>query len=507
LDWFAADPRRHLLIVIDQLEELITLCAPEVREGFLRFLAGLLEGEKARLQIVATLRSDFEPQFADSAIKRHIESSEGLGGRLVVPPLRHDELREIIEKPAGERVLFFEPPSLVERLIEDVNNMPGALPLLSFALSELYLAYIERQREAQCEGAVIDRTITEEDYRKLGGVVGALSRRATEEYDACDAAHQATMRRVMLRMVATEGELARRRVPCEEMIYPRPEETERARAVVERLRAARLVVSGRADGDATDDDGGDYIEPAHDALVRAWGKLLDWRREATANLPVLRRLTEAAAEWTRRQRDSGLLWTSDPGLPLVRQHLTASDNALNQLETQFVQASVRRKQRNERLRWGGAITVPVFLIAVIVFIGHQWKKTEEERRLATARELTTHSVNNLSIDPELSVLLAIEAAETTYAVDGTALEEAQDVLVRAINAPRPQLTGSGNDELRAVAFSPDGKLLGTASNDGTATLWDAASGEHVRTLVSNGKEGKKGWRALHDRSVSDCQDV
>ena len=226
--WFAADPQRHLLLVIDQFEELVTLCSNAVRSAFLDFLADLLDREPDRLRVVLTLRSDFEPQFADSALQRHLQAGkETSEARFLAPPLQHHEFREIIEKPASERVLFFEPPALVDRLITEVIQMPGALPLLSFALSELYLKYVERQTAAQQRGEIIDRAITAEDYRQLGGVVGALSKRATEEYDACDETHRRTMQRVMLRMVATEGELARRRVPRDELIYPSTEETTR----------------------------------------------------------------------------------------------------------------------------------------------------------------------------------------------------------------------------------------------------------------------------------------
>ena len=89
--------------------------------------------------------------------------------------MTQNELREVIEKPAQERVLYFDPPELVDQLINDVVQMPGALPLLSFTLSELYLKYLQRRGS--------DRTMRESDYNQLGGVMGALTNRATEEYE------------------------------------------------------------------------------------------------------------------------------------------------------------------------------------------------------------------------------------------------------------------------------------------------------------------------------------
>jgi hypothetical protein len=378
--WFAVDPKRHLLLVIDQFEELITLCHDRERAAFLQFLADLIDRERERLRIVLTLRSDFEPLGRESVLERHLAADRKDGeARFLVPPLQQDELREIIEKPASERVLFFEPPALVDWLINEVIQMPGALPLLSFALSELYLKYVERHQTAQQNGKIINRTITEADYREVGGVVGALGKRANEEYETFDDKHRRTLQKVMLRMVATGGELVRRRVPYSELIYSRKEETQRASAVIERLKEARLVVSGRTGSSYAANGDGGYVEPAHDALVRSWGNLLDWKREAerasrpdtngrpsdtdaakTCDLPVQRQLTEAAAEWARRKRDTGLLWTGDPRLPRVRPQLKADDSWLNKTEWEFVYFSNRR-------RIGLALTFLLLIPAWVVF--------------------------------------------------------------------------------------------------------------------------------------------
>ena len=126
---------------------------------------------------------------------------------------RAAELREVTEKPAAARVLFFDPPELVDALIDEVIQTPGALPLLSFTLSELYLKYLKRQERAQRDGVTVERSLTAVDYQALGGVIGSLRTRANDIYAGLDATQQATMQRIMLRMVAVDGgELARRRV-------------------------------------------------------------------------------------------------------------------------------------------------------------------------------------------------------------------------------------------------------------------------------------------------------
>ena len=220
------------------------------------------------------------------------------------------DLREAIEGPASERVLYFEPPELVDRLIDEVILTPGALPLLSFTLSELYIEYVVSKRD--------NRALSQEDYEALGGVVGSLRNRANEEYGSLpDDDHRETMRRVMLRLVSVEGgELTRRRVHRSELVYPDEAENRRVKVVLGRLVDARLLVTGEEEGHAT-------VEPAHDALVRAWDKLLAWERLAEEYLPLQRRLTLAAGEWVSAGEadKKDLLWEDDPRLPQLQQTL------------------------------------------------------------------------------------------------------------------------------------------------------------------------------------------
>jgi hypothetical protein len=186
---------------------------------------------------VLSLRSDFEPQVRDAGLKffptvlkKEVGNTDTelkkrwLNGRFIVPAMTRAELRQAIEKPAETRVMYFQPHDLVEQLINEVADMPGALPLLSFALSELYLKYLKRQWDAQNGGITIDRALTQEDYQALGGVILSLTQRADEEYQALvqeNPAYSQVIRHVMLRMVALGGgELARRQVPLSELEYP-----------------------------------------------------------------------------------------------------------------------------------------------------------------------------------------------------------------------------------------------------------------------------------------------
>jgi energy-coupling factor transporter ATP-binding protein EcfA2 len=361
--WRQAHLHSKLLLVIDQAEELFSLCREaDQRQQFLLVLAQAVESHSQWFQLVFTLRSDFEPQFHGAAVESLWQCD-----RFLIRPMNREELRAAIEAPASAKVMYFDPPELVDRLIDEVNEMPGALPLLSFTLRELFLRYL---RTADTR---TNRAITAADYEALGGIKQSLVNRADEEYQALvkqDPAFADTMRRVMLRMVATGGTgNARRQVLLSELAYPEPE-GDRVNQVIARFKEARLLVSD------TNADHQPYVEPAHDALVEGWPRLLQWLESGTKEetldqkpgsdwlsfLPGLnlrekaaaldereklllqRRLTPAANDWHREQKKPKFLWHADARLPLLKQIRKRESAWFNATETEFVKCSLGRKR-------------------------------------------------------------------------------------------------------------------------------------------------------------------
>lgn len=378
---FAAQGPGPVLLVVDQFEELVTLCHndPE-RRLFQRLLTDLIADQV--LRVILTLRSDFEPQFAGDALQPF-----WAGARFVVPLPGRDELRRIIEGPAELKVLHFEPPELVERLVSAVHQMPGALPLLSFTLSELYIRRLQR--------AADDRALTAADYDSLDGVIGSLQHRIEALYLALpmhstDARPtQAHMRRLMLRLVSIQGgERTRRRIPLSELEFGDERENARLRALREALLDARLLVQGQDDSDG----GAAYIEPAHDALVCGWSRLSDWLHEEQEQLLFQRRLTQAAAEWTRGQ---GPLWDADPRLNLARS-LTAEPGRCNAAESGFIGASDRRRRRQRRLL---VSAVAAAFLAISTAAGIAWLQRQaavEQRKVAEQKRREADDQRNVA---------------------------------------------------------------------------------------------------------------
>lgn len=457
--WCQHHRNTKLLLVIDQAEELITLCQKEEeREEFLKLLKGVLDSEDLleQIRLVMTLRSDFEPQLRDTVLQPNWEKA-----RFLVTAMTREELRQAIEEPAAAQVMFFESPQLVNQLIEEVANMPGALSLLSFTLSELYIKYIESGRG--------DRTITQKDYNQLGGVTRSLTQRADHEYEKLvekNSAYKQAIRNVMLRMVAIGGgELARRRVIKSELKYPQAQgigkqvvifalsllipkglhklallflenyqtENERVQKVIQRFQEARLLVGGSDPEDNT------YIEPAHDELVRGWSKIKQWLKERQTkvekvgwerslmgwlpsqeespemeqplkvNLALQRELTTASNNWRRKQQNEGdrkalgFLWNDDPRLPQLKQVQQSKESWLNALEENFVARSLQRK-RNNLLRLISAVSVACLGIYGTAVFG------ESQATRSSITALIDSSKNALNTNQQLESLIAIVRA-------------------------------------------------------------------------------------------------
>lgn len=448
---------RSRLLIIDQFEELYTQCRDSrLQEQFLGRLRELMD-EPNGLTVIVTLRTDFEPRPAQSQALADIWPA----ARFLVPAMTVEEYREVIEGPAQIKALYFEPAGLVDELLDEVVAMPGALPLLSFALAELYRRAQIRRRESGSP----DRALSREDYESTGGVVGAVHRRATVLFERSDPLTRVVIRRLFLRMVSQEGaRLARRRVRLSELEFPDPDDQKRARLALDTYLDARLLVL---------DDG--YIEPAHDTLVVAWEKLQDWLAERGSQ-ELLRAVWRAARNWEEHDRSRGFLWNSDPRLP----QLQAMKSELNSLETVFVGASARiRKWRT----WS-IVGVTVAVIAALSFATwYSLEKAAEATRsadFAEARRLVTVGLGQLDAEqPGASLQTAIAALQATRR-HAEYLDTAETLLYQSIDmlAPRDPLArhllhfdGRASALVLSVDYSPDGDWLATGDSAGNALLW------------------------------------
>ncbi|MEG4530314.1 nSTAND1 domain-containing NTPase [Microcoleus sp. D2_18a_D3] len=494
--WAKNHPDSHLLIFIDKSEEIITLCQDEdERPEFFQQILTAIDAHRDKLRVVLSLRSDFETQVRDAGLKcfptvlkKEVGNTDTelkkrwLNGQFIVPAMTRAELREAIEKPAEARVMYFQPHDLVEQLINEVADMPGALPLLSFALSELYQKYLKRQRDAQNRGITIGRALTQEDYQALGGVIQSLTQRADEEYQALvqeNPAYSQVIRHVMLRMVALAGgELARRQVPLSELEYP-PDKNSLVKKVIEHFSTARLLVKGQ------DAEGSPYVEPAHDALVRAWQKLLNWVKEEK-DLALQRRLTPSALEWNAGQH-AKFLWNANPYLDVLNKEVLNSpdNNWLNQVETEFVQYSLQKRRNSQRSLVATVTGVILSLSGFAIFAGYQWRQAEIGLIEALMQSSKANfTANKNSFDALIDALRANKRLQQLPwgSTDQKLQTNVLTTLAQSASWVREENRLQGHQNtVQNISFSPDGQMFATASYDRTVKLW-RRDGSLVKTL-------------------------
>ena len=519
--WRKTHPKTKLLLPVDQFEELITLCKSDSeREQFQKLILNAITKYPNKIHVVITVRLDFEAQFQNSVLKDFWNDDT----RFVVLPMTQNEFRSCIEKPASEKVVYFDPPSLVDELINEVVQMPGGLPLLSFTLSELYLKYLgDRTRD--------NRALTKKDYEELGKVVGSLTKRANQEYDQLvkqDAAYKDTICRVLLRMISLQGsELARRQVPKSELEYPDQKEKERVQTVIKHFSEARLIVEG------SNSQGEPYVEPAHDALVQGWDKLLNWKQKEEGNLILQRRLTPAAEDWNniknqeiqpnslvkiwnkgefflirklqtwqrnwqyKKQEKTNIskvsidyLWDDDPRIEQLNQVLDSNDNWLNWIEDNFVRQSVLQRSKNiyRLFVFVTGVILTLSSLTIWALISQRDAQIDQIRAFDQTSEAEWRS--NQDLEAAINALRAGKAFDKLLPFGlfkpDAELAQVRGTLQKVGYTQRVKEYNSleeNSGDLLSVVFSPDGQTIAVASNN-TVTIW-SFEGIKLQTLTGH----------------------
>jgi WD40 repeat protein len=416
-------PGERLVIAVDQLEELFTLCEQEdERAAFAGQLAAAAGDPGRRTLVVVSLRADFYGRLASYPRLAALVSAS----HVLVGPMDRGELARAIEEPAARAGLEAERP-LVEALVSDVAGEPGGLPLLSTTLLQL-----RRARDG--------RTLRYGSYRASGGVRGAVARLAEDAYTQLGDTQRRIARGLMLRLASGEnGTLARRRVPLGEL-----ERIPGARPVLAELTDARLLTI--SDGE---------VELSHEALLREWPRYRTWLEEDRIGRRLHAHLTAAASDWDERGRDAADVYRG-ARLAAALEWRAGHEQELNQAERAFLDASRAAAGRAQRrLRMMLAAVAALLLVAVaggmVALINQQ--RASNQARVALARQLGAQAVNEPRLDR--AMLLAREAVnlDRSPQTEGTLLATLQR---------NPAVVGTFAlpvDLAYQLAVSPDGRTL------------------------------------------------
>ncbi|MEV8638774.1 caspase family protein, partial [Streptosporangium sp. NPDC051023] len=527
---------RQAVIVADQFEELFTACSDEhQRRTFIRALhtlgqrttgatpaqgtanttstadstkgtagsgtaktavtaatAGVATSGTAVAVVVIGMRADF---FGHCAT--HLELVPALEHAVVVGPMTPAQLRQAIEGPAQRAGLTLE-PGLIDLVLDDIgtdtllaDSIPsqliaastgtasngtdgiggatgagGVLPLLSHALLVTW-----QHRE--------DRTLTMAGYRATGGIRRALARTADATLDHLDLPARQIARRLLTRLVRLgDGQDdTRRTLPLTDLL-PAADAPEHAavRRVVDHFVHARLLTVDS-----------DTAQITHEALIRAWPQLRLWIDTDRATLLIHQQLSEDAAQWHQHDHDAAFLyqgtrldaaqqartlWQSDPG----------RYPALTGTVRDFLQAGDHAETRRTRRRRQTLLALSLLLVLAVTATGvasYLAVTAAEESARFLSRQLAAQSENIA----DSNIVLARQLSTTAWHIAPT--DEARVSMLKAFLSPqRATLTGH-QDSVSAVAFSPDGSRLATASSDKTARVWEAKTGKLITTLTGH----------------------
>ena len=465
-------------LVVDQAEELFSLCHDQAeRERFVQLLADHAEAAP----LVLVLRADRMGDVSAHPVLAQLVER----GLYVLPAMSPEDLRAAIEGPARQAGLIVE-PGLTDLLVREVENEPGALPLLSHALRETWL-----RREG--------RTLTVAGYQASGGIRGAVAQSAESLYGELDPDQRRALHDLLLRLVfpGTEGEPVRSRLPRRQVVtHPSQDE------LVDRLVRSRLVTS---------DDG--FVEIAHEALARAWPRLRGWLEDDIEGQRILHHLSATAEAWDSLGRPPSELyrgvrlahaleWHEQPHPELTateQEFLDAGANLAEAEERSAAEQAKRQSRLIRRLRIVLSAAVVLLVLALIAGAIAVMQSNRAARHAADARAAADSARqaavsadarrvgarSQLTDDISLSLLLAAAGAR---------LDDSPETRVHLLTAleKHSTLVRSAPPEggyLENFDVSRDGRWIAGSDDQNRMHLYDAATNRLLRSYDAGRPSG------------------
>ncbi len=512
-----SDQTTELFLLIDQFEELFTQVTDAERDRFLESLHIAVSSPASRIRVVVTLRAD----FYDRPLLLPLISEMMRVRNEVIVPLTPAELEDAIVEP-GRRLGVELEPGLNTAIVREVTDHPGALPLLQYLMSELF-----QRRQGMW--------MTLAAYQEMGGVRGALAKRAEEIYEGLPAPQRAAMQQLLLRLITLgEGtEDTRRRTLIAE-VNGLGSDPAVMRTVIDTLGKARLLTFDR-----DPETRSPTVEVTHEAIIREWQRLRVWLDASRNDVRFQRNLAALTNEWLNANRDSSYLlrdarlrqfetWSQESTVALTPNeaaYLSASLQEQAKRQTIELQRAENERKLERRARSRLSILVTVMALALLVGVILTGYALTATQRAQVESEISQSLAQAASAgraltegDADLAVVLALEANSGanaapqalrtltevvfspgtrglitghTSAVTSVAMDPlrryvasgSRDSIVRVWSLDDQslvyELVGHRGD-VQTVAFSPDGRYLASSGLDFAVLLWNMETGEQVR---------------------------
>ncbi len=460
---------RRAIFLVDQFEEIFTQVTDESeRAAFLNLLVYAAAAENGRVTIVCCTRSDFignwvkYPNLND--LLRH--------GLYQIPPMQPDELVSAIARPAIQVGLPID-ETLVKEILDDMRAAPGALPLMQFALQDLF-------EYEKSKGSLI--ALTRDDYLARGGLHQALSRHADAAFAKLNADEQKIARSVFASLIEPgRGNVDTRRTARLQEIVPAGADAAQVKNVITKLADARLVTTDKSDADET-------ITLAHERLIDAWKWLRDLIDENREAIALQNQINDDAKEWEQQGRDASYLYTG-ARLATAQEEVEKKKIVLSAVAEDFVDVAVwtreeakrQETKRTRRLIIAFGTAAVIFAVLAVFAFSRQFE-AEHQQRIARSRELAALALSQFDTNPDLGMLIAIEANQDAEAVTF----ESEDALRQLLTKYPLEFALRGHTEWVSDAqFSPDGRKIVTAEYEGIVRVWDATTGKQLDTMEGN----------------------
>jgi tetratricopeptide (TPR) repeat protein len=355
-------PQQRLVLFLDRFEAVFAQpsITAQQRDTLIDVIDAL--ARSPRVLVVIACRNDFYPRIAEYPALLEGKAS---GGHFDLNPPTYTEITQIIRLPALAANLTFGIDGASQARLDDVLcqsalTSPDALPLLQYTLNELY-----RLRSDSGE-------LGFEAYHHLGGVEGAIGKRAEEVIAALPEAHRAALPRVLSLIVTISGDgdaVTSRRAPWSALA------SDAERGLVQALVEARLFVS-----ELVGDEAGFGV--AHEALLRRWDRVSAWVAAHRGSLQIRSRIAQLTTRWAGEGKPADLLLPQGKQLDEARGLLSMTAFSLTADELALINASTQRAVRRERLRLGvmSLILLLAVLAAVLGFTASRAKQVAQQRR-------------------------------------------------------------------------------------------------------------------------------